>query len=41
LAQPPRPMMMAMAKTADAGTPVAAGENTIGVDLNVVYELGR
>jgi hypothetical protein len=39
-APPPRPMM-AMAKTADAGTPVAAGENTLGVDLNVVYELGR
>jgi uncharacterized protein YggE len=40
--QPPRPVMM-MAKMADANvsTPVAAGENTIGVDLNVVYELGR
>ena len=40
MAQPPRPMMM-MAKTADAATPVAAGENTMAVDLNVVYELGR
>ena len=38
--QPPRPMMM-MAKTAEASTPVAAGENTLSVDLNVVYELGR
>lgn len=39
---PPRPMMMmGMAKMADASTPVATGENTIGVDLNVVYELGR
>jgi len=38
---PPRPMMMAMAKTADESTPVASGESTIGVDLNVVYELGR
>jgi uncharacterized protein YggE len=37
----PRPMMMGMAKMADASTPVAVGENTIGVDLNVVYELGR
>ena len=37
---PPRPYM-AMAKTADAGTPIAAGENTISVDLNVVFELGR
>jgi uncharacterized protein YggE len=41
MAQPPRPVMMAMAKTADAGTPIAAGENTLAVDLNVVYELGR
>jgi uncharacterized protein YggE len=38
---PPRPMLMAMAKAADESTPVASGENTIGVDLNVVYELGR
>jgi uncharacterized protein YggE len=41
--QPPRPIMM-MARGAlkmDESTPVAAGENTIGVDLNVVYELGR
>ena len=38
--QPPRPMMM-MAKTAEASTPVAAGENTLSIDLNVVYELGR
>ncbi len=42
VAQPPRPMMMAM-KMADANvsTPIATGENSIGVDLNVVYELGR
>lgn len=38
--QPPRPMMM-MAKTAEASTPVSAGENTLSIDLNVVYELGR
>lgn len=37
----PRPMMMRAQKMADASTPVAAGENTLGVDLNVVYELGR
>jgi uncharacterized protein YggE len=40
VAPPPRPMVF-MAKTADAGTPVAAGENTLSVDLNVVFELGR
>jgi uncharacterized protein YggE len=38
---PPRPMVMSMAKMADANTPVSAGENTLSVDLNVVYELGR
>jgi uncharacterized protein YggE len=38
----PRPVMMfARAGKMDESTPVAAGENTIGVDLNVVYELGR
>ncbi len=37
---PPRPYM-AMAKMADAGTPVATGENTLAVDLNVTFELGR
>jgi uncharacterized protein YggE len=37
---PPRPMVFA-AKMADASTPVAAGENTLSVDLNVVFELGR
>jgi uncharacterized protein YggE len=40
MAPRPRPMMMAM-KSADASTPVAAGENTLGIDLNVVFELGR
>ncbi|HTA66284.1 MAG TPA: SIMPL domain-containing protein [Xanthomonadaceae bacterium] len=42
--QPQRAMMMAMPAPAIAGavsTPVAAGEDTIGVDVNVVYELGR
>ena len=39
--QPPRPPMMAMAKSADAGTPIAAGENTLGIDLDVEFELGR
>jgi len=42
--QPQRAMMMAMPAPAIAGavsTPVAAGEDTIGVDFNVVYELGR
>ena len=38
----PRPMMMRMdVVNKIESTPVAAGENTIGVDLNVVYELGR
>jgi uncharacterized protein YggE len=37
---PPRPYL-AMARNADAGTPVAAGENTLAVDLNVTFELGR
>ena len=42
MAPPPRPMMrMAMVAAAPESTPVATGENTIGVDLNVVYELGR
>ena len=41
--QQPRPMMMARYASAPAPepTPIAAGENTIGVDINVVYELGR
>ena len=41
--QQPRPMMMARYASASAAepTPIAAGENTIGVDINVVYELGR
>ncbi len=42
-AHPPRPMMMSRAMLASSSepTPVASGENTIGVDLDVVYELGR
>jgi uncharacterized protein YggE len=41
--RPPRPMMMRMAPMAATAesTPVASGENTIAVDLDVVYELGR
>ena len=39
--QPPGPMMMMAPPDKPDSTPVAAGENTIGVDLNVVYELGR
>lgn len=38
---PPRPMLMMARAAKDESTPVAAGENTIGVDLNVLYELGR
>lgn len=41
---PPRPMpMMAMAKSEafDASTPIAAGENVLSVNLDVVFELGR
>ena len=40
----PRPLMMlAMAsdKMAAAPTPIAVGENTLGVDVNVVFELGQ
>ena len=37
----PRPMMMLARANKAESTPIAAGENTIGVDLNVVYELGR
>jgi uncharacterized protein len=38
----PHPMMrMAMANAEAPETPIATGENTIGVDLDVVYELGR
>ena len=34
--------MMAMAKTMDrVETQVAPGENTLGADLDVVFELGR
>ncbi|MBS0212394.1 MAG: SIMPL domain-containing protein [Proteobacteria bacterium] len=41
-ATPPRPMFrMAMAANAAAPTPVEAGENTLGVDLNVQFELGH
>ena len=40
MAPSPRPMLYA-AKLAGASTPVAAGENTLSVDLNGVYELGR
>jgi len=41
--RPPVPMpMMAMAKTMDrVETQVAPGENTLGADLEVVFELGR
>ena len=41
---PPRPMpMMAMAKMSDGmeSTPVAQGENVLGVNLDIVFELGR
>ncbi|MEO5595808.1 MAG: SIMPL domain-containing protein [Lysobacteraceae bacterium] len=40
----PRPMMMmrmADAAAAPASTPIAVGENTLGVDVNVVFELGQ
>lgn len=40
----PRPMpMMAMAKmeARDASTPISPGENVVGINLNVVFELGR
>jgi uncharacterized protein len=39
---PPVPMMaMARAEAADSGTPIAPGENRLGVHLDVVFELGR
>ena len=40
--QPPMPMMRAMAmEKAQADTPVAPGETTLSVSLDVVFELGR
>lgn len=40
--QQPRPMMAMRAMAMDAqSTPVAAGENTLSVSLDVVFELGR
>lgn len=40
--QQPRPMMAMRAMAMDAeSTPVAAGENTLSVSLEVVFELGR
>lgn len=39
-AQPPRPMMKVLAR-ASAATPVAMGEDTVAVDLEVDFELGR
>lgn len=40
--QPPRPMMMMKAMASDAGAapPVAAGENSVSANLEVVFELG-
>ncbi|HEY5802113.1 MAG TPA: SIMPL domain-containing protein [Lysobacter sp.] len=40
---PPRPMpMMAMARAKEAfDTPIAAGENTLSVSLDIVFELGN
>ena len=35
----PRPMMMAEMRTAKAATPVAAGEQTVRVDVSVTYRL--
>jgi len=39
----PRPMLMRVQAAAapEESTPIASGENVVGVDLNVVYELGR
>ena len=37
--QPPRPMMMAMARSKAADTEVAPGEEKIGVTLSVTFEL--
>ncbi len=41
MTSPPRPMLMFTRANKMESTPVAAGENTISVDLNVVYELGH
>lgn len=39
---PPMPMMaMARADKAESSTPIAPGESTLGVNLDVVFELGR
>lgn len=37
----PMPMMRATAMKADAETPVAAGETSVSVNLDVVFELGK
>lgn len=40
--QPPMPMYrMAMQSSADASTPVSAGELTVRIDITGVYDLGR
>ncbi|NYZ62630.1 SIMPL domain-containing protein [Luteimonas deserti] len=38
---PPRPMMAMRAMAEDAAPPVSPGETTLGVNLDVVFELGR
>jgi uncharacterized protein len=39
---PPMPMMaMARADKAESSTPIAPGESTLGVSLDIVFELGR
>jgi uncharacterized protein YggE len=39
---PPVPMMaMRMEKSMDASTPVSPGENVLGVNLEIVFELGK
>ena len=39
---PPRPMMMAMGRSKEAfDTPIAPGENTLQVNIDVVFELGN
>ncbi|MEO8743277.1 MAG: SIMPL domain-containing protein [Lysobacteraceae bacterium] len=37
----PQPRMMLARANKASGTPIAAGESTLAVDLNVVFELGR
>ena len=39
--QPPQPMMMARSMSADESTPIAAGEQTLSVTVNLTYAIDQ